>query len=54
MGIGCLVCIVNLLFAPVENVLMLMAVKVKEPRILVGSDFFNPGNYHRESHTCTW
>ena len=38
MGIGSLVCIINLLIAPVANVLM--PVKVKELRILAGSNFF--------------
>ena len=36
---GSLVCIVNLLIAPVANVLR--DVKVKELRNLVGSDFFS-------------
>ena len=41
MGIGSLVCINNLLITPVGNVLMRLAVKAKELRILVGSDFFS-------------
>ena len=40
MGIGSPVCIINLLIAPVGNVLMRLAVRAKELRILVGSDFF--------------
>ena len=40
MGIGSLVCVVNLLIAPVANVLMRLGCQVKELRILVGSDFF--------------
>ena len=39
MGIGSLVCIINSLIAPVGNVFM-WAVRAKELRILVGSDFF--------------
>ena len=53
MGIGSLVCIINLLITPVANVLMrLGCLRVKELRILIGRDFFKPGNYHHESHTC--
>ena len=40
MGIGSLVCIINLLIAPVANILMDWDVRAKELRILVGSDFF--------------
>ena len=40
MGIGSLVCIVNLLIAPVANVLMRLGCQgIKKLRILVGSDF---------------
>ena len=49
MGIGPLVCINNLLITPVGNVDEILAIKVKELRILVGSDFFiKSGNYHHE------
>ena len=40
MGIGCLVCIINVLITPVGNVLMRLSCEGKELRILVSSDFF--------------
>ena len=40
MGIGSLVCIINLLIAPVANVLMRLGSQGKELRIFEGSDFF--------------
>ena len=45
MGIGSLVYIINLLIAPVANVLMRLGSQGKELRIFEGSDFFKPGNY---------
>ena len=46
MGIGSLVCIINLPIAPNDNILMNWAVWTKELRILVGSDFFsNPETF---------
>ena len=41
VGIGPLVCINNLLIAPVGNVLMRLGYQSKGLRILVGSDFFS-------------
>ena len=49
VGIGSLVCITNLLIAPVRNVLMRM-IRAKELRILAGSAFFQIWK-HNESHT---
>ena len=50
VGIGSLVCIVNLLIAPAANVLTRLGCQGK------GTEdfrfFFKPGNCHHESHTC--
>ena len=54
VGIGPLVCIINLLITSVGNILMRLGCQGKGLRILVGRDFFKPKNYHPESHTCAW
>ena len=57
MGIGSLVGIINLLIAPVGNVLMKFGCRARELRILVDSEYFQPGKLsscHHESLTCAW
>ena len=55
MGIGSLVCIVNLVIAPVANVLMRLGCQGKGTEDFSRQWlFFKPGNYHRKSHTCAW
>ena len=57
MGVGSLVGIINLLIAPVGNVLMKFGCRARELRILVDSEFFQPGKLsscHHESLTCAW
>ena len=55
VGIGSLVCIVNLLVAPVANVLMRLGCQGKGTEDFSRQGlFFKPGSYHRESHTCAW
>ena len=55
MGMGSLVCIVNLPIAPVGNVLMRLGCQGKETEDFSGQlFFFKPGNYHRENLTCAW
>ena len=51
VGIGSLVGIINLLITPVGNVLTKLGCRGKGTENLVGVTFFNPENYHRESHT---
>ena len=49
VGICLLVCIINLLMAPVANVLMRLGCQGKGTKNFSRqSDFFNPGNYHCE------
>ena len=43
MGIGFLVSSINLLTAPVGNVLMRLGCRARGLRTLVGSEFFQPG-----------
>ena len=51
VGIGSLVGIINLLITPVGNDLTKLGCRDKGTENLVGVTFFNPENYHRESHT---
>ena len=51
VGIGSLVGIINLLITPVGNDLTKLGCRGKGTENLVGVIFFNPENYHRESHT---
>ena len=53
VGIGFLVCIVNLLITPVGNVLMSLGCWGKGTKDFSRQvTFFTPGNYHHEGHTC--
>ena len=48
MGIGSLVCIINLPIAPVANVLMRLGCRGKGTEVLARKvTFLKPGNYHR-------
>ena len=53
MGIGFLVCFINLLIAHVSNVLIRLGCQGKGTEDFSRQQlFFQPGNYRRESHTC--
>ena len=55
MGIGSLVCIIDLLIAPVGIVLMRLGCQGKGTEDLKRQGlFFKPENYHHDSHTCAW
>ena len=54
VGIGPLVCINNLLIAPVGNVLMRLGYQGKGTKYFSRQDLFSKsGNYHHEIHTCS-
>ena len=48
VGIGSLICIINLLIAPVANFLMRLGYQDKGIEDFYRQTFFKPGNYHRE------
>ena len=53
--ISSLVCIINLLIAPLGNVLMRLGCQGKGTYdFSIGSDFSQTWKYHRESHTYAW
>ena len=56
MGMGSLVCIINLPITPVGNVLMRLGSEGKgtEDFNRYIMTFFKPGNYHPKSHTFAW